>query len=156
MRCRFSSVFDRAPLIQPILFKTAIYWIAVFFARLAERFIRFAVVEGHWPGEFPAYLVTTFSWRRFVAISLWILVLFFIYVTVTEFIQLFGRTEMGRLFFTSRPSELQLNRRQRARELLRFGRLADEHTADEFRDPGSPAHRQLVEIVRRLARASRG
>jgi hypothetical protein len=77
-------------------------------------------------------------------------------VTATEIIQLFGRTEMARLFFTSRPSELQLNRRQRARELLRFGRLADEHTADEFRDPGSAAHRQLVEIVRRLARASRG
>jgi len=152
----FLKIFDRAPLIQPILFKTAIYWIAVFFARLAERFIRFAVIEGHWPGGFPAYLATTFSWRRFVAISLWILVLFFIYVTATEFIQLFGRTEMGRLFFTSRPSELQLNRRQRARELLRFGRLADEHTADEFRDPGSPAHRQLVEIVRRLARVSRG
>ena len=152
----FLKLFDRAPLIQPILFKTGVYWIAVFFARLAERFIRFAIIEGHWPGGFPAYLATTFSWRRFVAISLWILVLFFIYVTVTEFIQLFGRTEMGRLFFTSRPSELQLNRRQRARELLRFGRLADEHTADEFRDPGSPAHRQLVEIVRRLARASRG
>ena len=92
------------------------YWIAVFFARLAERFIRFAIIEGHWPGDFPAYLATTFSCRRFVAISLWILVLFFIYVTVTEFIQLFGRTEMSRLFFTSRPSELQLNRRQRARD----------------------------------------
>src|SRR5215475_9934101 len=35
----FLKLFDRAPLIQPILFKTAVYWIAVFFARLAERFL---------------------------------------------------------------------------------------------------------------------
>src|SRR5262245_29284725 len=32
----FLKLFDRAPLIQPILYKTAIYWVAVFFARLAE------------------------------------------------------------------------------------------------------------------------
>ena len=37
----FLKLFDRAPLIQPILFKTAVYWVAVFFARLAERFVHF-------------------------------------------------------------------------------------------------------------------
>jgi hypothetical protein len=150
----FLKLFDRAPLIQPILFKTAIYWIAVFLARLAERFLRFTL-DGNWPGDFPAYLATSFSWPRFIAISLWILVLFLIYVTASEIVQLFGRGEMRRLFFTSRPSELQLNRRQRARELLRFSRLADDHSAEEFRDPASPAHGELVEIVQRLARPPR-
>ena len=148
----FLKLFDRAPLIQPILFKTAVYWVAVFVARLAERFVHFAVVDGHRPGDFAAYLISGFSWHRFTAISLWILVLFLMYVTATEFSQLFGRGEMRRLFLTSRPSDLQLNRRQRARELLRFSRLADEHSVDEFRDPASTAHRQLVEIVQRLAR----
>ena len=33
----FLKLFDRAPLIQPILFKTTIYWIATFLARLADR-----------------------------------------------------------------------------------------------------------------------
>ena len=33
--------YDRAPLIQPILFKTAFYWVIVFFARLLERFVHF-------------------------------------------------------------------------------------------------------------------
>jgi hypothetical protein len=80
-------------------------------------------------------------------------VLFLIYVTASEFIQLFGPAEMRRLLFASRPSELQLNRRQRARELLRLGRLTDEHEVDQFRDPGSAVHQQLVEIVERLARA---
>ena len=150
----FLKLFDRAPLIQPILFKTAVYWVAVFFARLGERFVRFSLIDGNWPGAFPSYLATSFSWRRFVAISLWVLVLFFIYVTVSEFIQLFGQREMRRLLFTSRPTHLQLNRRQRARELLRFSRLADEHSVEEFRDATSGAHGELVEIVQRLARAS--
>jgi hypothetical protein len=99
-----------------------------------------------------AYLVTTFSWHHFSAISLWILALFLIYVTATEFSHLFGPGELRRLFFTSRPSELQLNRRQRMRELLRLSRLADAHSAGEFRNPASDAHRELVEIVQRLAR----
>src|SRR5215813_4791016 len=147
----FIKLFDRAPLIQPILFKTAVYWVAVFFARLAERFVHFSFVDGNRPGDFPAYLISTFSWHRFTAISLWIFVLFLIYETASEFTQLLGPAEMRRLLFTYRPSELQLNRRQRARELLRLSRLADEHEAAEFRDPRSAAHHQLVEIVERLA-----
>jgi hypothetical protein len=151
----FIKLFDRAPLIQPILFKTAIYWVAVFFARLAERFVHYSVVDGNPPGEFPGHLITTFSWHRFTAISLWILVLFLIYVTASEFTQLLGPAEMRKLLFAYRPSELQLNRRQRIRELLRLSRLADEHQVTEFRDPGSAAHRQLVQIVERLALAPR-
>jgi hypothetical protein len=143
--------YDRAPLIRPILFKTAFYWIVVFFARLLERFVHF-VFDGNQPGDFISYLITSFSWHRFSAISLWILVLFLIYVTATEVSHLFGPGELRRLFFTSRPSELQLNRRQRMRELLRLSRLADAHSAGEFRNPGSAAHRELVEIVQRLAR----
>ncbi len=150
----FLKLFDRAPLIQPILFKTAVYWVAVFFARLAERFVHF-LVDGNRPGDFAAYLISSFSWHRFIAISLWIFVLFLIYVTASEFSQLFGPAEMRRLLFAYRPSELQLNRRQRARELMRLSRLADEHEVDEFRDPGSAAHHELVEIVERLARAPR-
>jgi hypothetical protein len=92
----FLKRFDRAPLIRPILFKTAIYWVAVFFARLIERFVHFSLIDGHAPGEFGAYLVTSFSWSRFV----------------------------------------------------------DEHAADELGDPASDAHRQLDEIIRRLARPS--
>jgi hypothetical protein len=144
-------LYDRAPLIQPILFMTAFYWVVVFLVRLLERFVRF-VMEGNAPADFPSYLITTFSWHRFSAVSLWLLVLFLIYVTASEFSQLFGPGEMPRLLFTHRPSELQLNRRQRARELLRLSRLADAHSGAEFRDPTSIAHRELVDIVDRLAR----
>ena len=146
--------YDRAPLIQPILFKTAFYWVTVFFARLLERFVHFSLIERNPTGDFFPYLITTFSWHRFSAISLWILVLFLIYVTASEFSQLFGPGELQRLFFTYRPSALQLNRRQRFRELLRLSRLTDEHSVDEFRDPANPAHRQLIDILQGLARMS--
>ena len=147
----FLRRYDRAPLIQPILFKTAVYSVVVFLVRILERFVHFAL-EGNSLGEFFPYLITTFSWHRFSAISLWILVLFLIYVTVSEFSQLFGRGELWRMFFTSRPSALQLNRRQRLREVLRLSRLMDEHARDEFRDPTSAAHQEMVHIVERLAR----
>lgn len=83
---------------------------------------------------------------------MWIFVLFLIYVTVSEFSQLFGPGELRRLFFTSRPSELQLNRRQRIRELLQLSRLMDAHSIDEFRDPANPAHHELIEVLQPLAR----
>lgn len=143
--------YDRAPLIQPILYKTAFYWVVVFFARLLERFVHF-LLEGNPPADFFPYLATTFSWHRFCAISLWILVLFLIYVTVSEFSQLFGPGELRRLFLTYRPTELQLNRRQRMRELLRLSRLMDAHSIGEFRDPTSLAHQELIEILQPLAR----
>jgi hypothetical protein len=81
-------------------------------------------------------------------------VLFLIYVTATEFSQLFGPGELRRLFFTYRPSELQLNRRQRIREMLRLSRLIDAHSRDEFRDPTSAPHQELIDILEGLARMS--
>jgi hypothetical protein len=73
-------------------------------------------------------------------------------VIATEFGQLFGRGELRRLFLTSRPSDLLLNRRQRIRQLLRLSRLMDAHSIDEFRDPTNPAHRRLLDILQPLAR----
>jgi hypothetical protein len=148
----FLRRYDRAPLIQPILFKTFVYWAVVFLARLLEHFVRFWLIEGNPVGDFLPHMRATFSWHRFAAIQLWILVLFLIYVTASELNHLFGDGELRRILLTHRRSELQLNRRQRIRELARLSQLADEHSVDEFRDPTSAAHHQLVEIVRHLAR----
>lgn len=148
----FIRRYDRAPLIRPILFKTLVYWVAVFIARLLEQFLRFWLIERHPVHDFLPHMIATFSWHRFAAIQLWILVLFLIYVTASELNHLFGDGELRRILFTHRRSELQLNRRQRIRELRRLSDLADAHSVDEFRDPTSTAHHQLVDIVRRLAR----
>ena len=146
--------YDRAPLIQPILYKTAFYWVIVFLVRLIEHFVRFCLVEHHPIGDFLPHMIATFSWDRFAAIQIWTLVLFLIYVTGSELNHLFGDGELRRILFTHRRSELQLNRRQRIRELRRLSDLADAHTVAEFRDPTSAAHHQLVDIVRRLARVN--
>src|SRR6516225_1756286 len=143
--------FDRAPLIRPILFKTVFYSVAVFIARLLEHWIEYLLSSDYVFGGFLKHEIATFSWHRFIAIQLWILVLFLIYVTASEFNHLFGEGELGRVLFTHRPSELQLNRRQRIRELVRLSKLADAHSVAEFRNPASAVHNQLIDIVRRLA-----
>ena len=147
----FIRCYDRAPLLWPILYKTLVYWAFVFVARLLEALVEF-LMHGHSLGEFPSHLASTFSWDRFAAIQIWIFVLFLIYVTASELNELFGQGELRRIFLTHRRSELQRNRRQRIRELVHLSRLADAHSDQEFRDPTSAAHRQLIEIVRRLAR----
>jgi len=148
----FLRRYDRAPLIQPILFKTFVYWAAVFVARLLEAFVHFWLIEHNPAGGFLPHIVAIFSWHHFAAVQIWILVLFLIYVTASELNDLFGDGELRRILFTHRRSELQLNRRQHIRELVRLSRLTDAHSVDEFRDPTSAAHHQLIDIVRRLAR----
>jgi hypothetical protein len=143
--------YDRAPLIRPILFKTVFYSVAVFIARMLEHWIEYLLSRDYVFGGFLKHEIAAFSWDRFIAIQLWILVLFLIYVTASEVTHLFGEGELWHLLFTSRPSELPLDRRQRIGELIRLSKLADAHSVDEFSDPKSPAHSQLVEIVRRLA-----
>lgn len=143
--------YDRAPLIRPVLFKTAFYWAAVFIVHLLEEWIRYRLGADYVFGGFVPHQIATFSWAHFIAVQLWILVLFLIYVTAHEFNHLFGEGELWHLLFGSRPSELPLDRRQRIRELIRLSHLADTHSLDEFRDPSSAAHSELVGIVGRLA-----
>jgi hypothetical protein len=142
--------YDRAPLIRPILFKTVFYSVAVFIARLLEHWIEYLLSGDYVFGGFLKHEITTFSWHRFIAIQLWIFVLFLVYVTASELNHLFGEGELWHLLITSRPSELPLNRRQRILQLVRLSKLADAHSVDEFRDPTSSAHAELVEIVRRI------
>jgi len=147
--------YDRAPLIRPILFKAAFYWAVVLVARLLEHWIRFWLVEHHPLGTFLPHMVAMFDWHRFIAIQLWIFVLFLIYETATELNHLFGEGELWHLAVAARPSELPLDRRQRILELVRLSKLADAHSIGEFRDPTTIAHTQLVDIVRRIAREPR-
>src|SRR6478752_4551502 len=60
----FMRRFDGAPMIQPILFKSAIYWICVLIARLAEEFVHFVAADGA-IAYFGDHLAGHFSWARF-------------------------------------------------------------------------------------------
>ena len=149
----FMRRFEGAPLIQPILFKSAIYWVVVFVVRIAEGFVHF-VHGGGSPGAFLPNLVETFSWTQFLFVQVWLMVLFLIYVTIHELDTLFGYGELPRLFFRWRSSEAKLTRRQRIRLLARLSRLTEAHDLAEFKNPSTPAHAELVQIVTLLAEPS--
>ena len=146
----FMRRFDGAPMIQPILFKSAIYWLCVFMVRLAERLVHFLAADGV-IADFPTHLVEHFSWPRFLSIQVWLMVLFLVYVTTHEFNMLLGDGELYRLFFRWRSSEAKLSRRQRIRLLTRLNRLTQANPVGAFSDRGSPAHTELVAILQQLA-----
>jgi hypothetical protein len=147
---RFMRRFDGAPLIQPILFKSSIYWLCVFVFRLVEGLFHF-VSEGGAVGDFPSYLITHFSWSRFLVIQIWLMVLFLVYVTAHELNALFGDGELPRLFLRWHSSEAKLTRRQRIRLLTRLNRLTEANPVEVISEKGSPAHTELVRILRELA-----
>ena len=146
----FMHRFDGAPLIQPILFKSVIYWVFVFVLRIADSLIHF-LLEGRALGDFPDFLLAQFSWPHFLAIQVWLMVLFLVYVTAHELNTMFGDGELARLFLRWHSSEAKLTRRQRIRLLTRLNRLTEANSVEVISERGSPAHAELVGILRQLA-----
>jgi hypothetical protein len=146
----FMRRFDGAPMIQPILFKSAIYWPCVLIVRLADEVVRF-VVAGGAIAAFGDHLVDHFSLARFLSIQIWLMVLFLVYVTIHEVNELFGDGELYRLFFSWRSSEAKLTRRRRIRLLTRLNRLTEANPIEAFSDRTSPVHTELVAILLELA-----
>jgi hypothetical protein len=146
----FMRRFDGAPMIQPILFKSAIYWLCVLIVRLAEELVHF-VAAGGAIAAFGDHLVDHFSLPRFLSIQIWLMVLFLVYVTIHELNELFGDGELYRLFFRWRSSEAKLTRRQRIRLLTRLNRLTEANPIEAFSERTSPVHIELVAILHELA-----
>jgi hypothetical protein len=146
----FLRRFDTAPLFQPVLFKTFIYWAVVFVVRFLEKLGHYWLAGGTLSG-IPEYLEKHFSWNRFVAIQIWIFVLFLIYTLAAELNSLFGNGELMKILFTRRSSELKLSRRQRIRTLVRLSRLTEAHTLDELRDRNTTAHTEMIDLISGLA-----
>src|SRR6516165_9367811 len=142
--------FDGRPLIQPILFKTAIYWWCILVVRLAEELIYF-LVGGGAISDFPTFLVEHFSWPRFLSIQIWLMVLFLVYVTAHELNTLFGDGELCRLFFRWRSTEAKLTRRERIRLLVRLNRLTEANSVEVIADRSTPEHQELKAILHKLA-----
>ena len=147
---RFMRRFDGAPMLQPILFKSAIYWLCVLIVRLAEELAHF-VAAGGAINDFRDHLAGQFPLARFLSIQIWLMVLFLVYVTLHELNELFGDGELYRLFFRWRSSEAKLTRRQRIRLLTRLNRLTEANPIEAFSDRTSPVHTELVAILHQLA-----
>ena len=146
----FMRRFDGAPMIQPIIFKTAIYWLCILIVRLAEELVHF-LANGRTVTGFPTYLLESLSWSRFLSIQIWLMVLFLVYVTVHELNTLFGDGELYRLFIRWRSSEAKLTRRRRVRLLIRLNRLTEANSIEAISERGSLAYAELVDILRELA-----
>ena len=136
-------------MIQPILFKSVIYWVCVLIVRLVEEIAHF-VAAGGAITAFGDHFANHFSLPRFLSIQIWLMVLFLIYVTIHELNELFGDGELYRLFFRWRSSEAKLTRRQRIRLLTRLNRLTEANPIEAFSDRTSPVHTELVAILHEL------
>ena len=142
--------FDNAPLILPILFKSGIYFAVVCAVRFIEKVIEF-LSHGGSLQDIAHYATTNFTWDRFFAIQLWILVLFLLYTFIVELNALFGDGELVHILFTRRSTELKQTRRKRMRTLVTLSRLADAHTTVELADSSTTAHKQMIDLIRSLA-----
>jgi hypothetical protein len=94
----FLRRFDTGPKIQPVLFKTTVYWAAVFLVRFLEKLFEYFHAGGNLSG-IPEYVSTHFTWDRFAAIQIWIFVLFLVYTSVAELDVRFGKGELMKIFF---------------------------------------------------------
>jgi hypothetical protein len=149
----FLRRFDTEPLLYPILFKTVVYCLFVFVARLLEANIRYAIEHGG-IGGIGMFLVEHFSWHRFAFIQIWIFVLFLIYVTASELNILFGQGELWRILTRRSSTTLKLTRRRRIRALTRLGRLTAGHDIGEIADPSNEVHHQIIRLIVDLAASS--
>jgi hypothetical protein len=102
----FLRRFGTAPMIQPVLFKTIVYWATVFLVRFLEKLVEYLFAGGTL-GAIPEYVATHFTWHRFAAIQIWIFVLFLIYTSVEELNARLGDGELMKMFFTRRSSEMK-------------------------------------------------
>jgi hypothetical protein len=95
----FLRHFDKAPMIRPVLFKTIVYWAVVFLVRFLEKLVEYLFAGGT-PSGIPEYVSTHFTWHRFAAIQIWILVLFLIYTSVAELNARLGNGNLLKIFFS--------------------------------------------------------
>lgn len=146
----FLRRFNTAPLIWPVVYKAVVYFAVVFVVRFLEKLVEYAVHGGTLAG-ISDYVATHFTWHRFFAIQIWILILFLVYTFITELNELFGDGELYRILFTWRSTDLKLTRRQRIRILTKLSRLTTAHTRDELRDPATRAHAEMLRLLRELA-----
>jgi hypothetical protein len=102
----FLTRFDTAPMIQPVLFKTIVYWAVVFLVRFLEKLVEYVFAGGTLSG-IPEYVSTHFTWHRFAAIQIWIFVLFLVYTSVEELNARLGNGEFMKIFFSRRSSGMK-------------------------------------------------
>jgi hypothetical protein len=97
-RLPFLNRFREAPLIVPILYKTFLYSLLVVAVRMLEELAEFLFDARGFAAAWQS-AEQDFTWHRFVAVQVWLVVSFLIYVGVAELARRLGRGELRRLLF---------------------------------------------------------
>jgi len=118
--------------------------------RILERIVHFARDADGFGAAF-ADALASFSWRRFAAVQIWLVITFLVYVTFSELNDLLGDGQLGRLLFRYRRRELQLSRRQHVRTLVELNRMAQNAPPEQLLDPTSPTAVRALALLRSLA-----
>jgi len=145
-RVRIIDKFRGAPLIQPILYKSLFYSLVLLVVRFVERWIDYSIDAGG-PGAGFEVLLARMDWHRFIAVHLWILFCFLVYVAATELGALTGEGQLLRLFFRHRSRQHRLTRRQHVRALMELSRLAENTPRERLLDPASVEGHRLIALM---------
>ena len=150
---RIINKFRGAPLIQPILYRSAFYSLVVLVVRFIEKVVEFALNAQGFGAAF-RHSMHDFTWHTVRGgPPVWIFICFSVYVAATELNALLGEaTSRGCSFIISRQVELRLNRRQHVRALMELSRLAENTPREQLLDPATPQGSRLVAIVDALRR----
>jgi len=94
----FVNKFPDKPLIYNIVWKTFIYVLAVLLARYLEHIIPFLRQDG---GVIAAHrhLMQEIIWEHFLAVQIWLVVLFLFYSVLFELVRVLGKKRVIKLFF---------------------------------------------------------
>jgi len=94
----FINKFPDKPLIYNIVWKTAIYVLAVLLARYVEHLLPFLKEDGGFVAAHQ-HLLREVVWPRFWAIQIWFVVLFFFYSMLVELVRALGKERVLKMFF---------------------------------------------------------
>jgi len=94
----FMNKFPDKPLMYNMAWKTFIYVLAILLVRYVEELIPFLKKEGGFM-EANQHLLREMVWPRFWAIQIWLVVLFFFYSALVEFVHALGKERVIKMFF---------------------------------------------------------
>lgn len=94
----FANAFSNKPLIYNTLWKTLIYSLGGFAFRFMEKLAPFVLTQGNVATGYEHFL-NELDWPRFWAVQIWIVLLFFFFAVVREFMRVLGRDRVRRMFF---------------------------------------------------------
>lgn len=101
----FLNRFPEKPLIYNVVWKTAIYLVAVLFVRYVEHLLPFVREHGDLVVA-NRRLLDEVVWPHFWAVQIWLLVLFFVYCALRELIRVLGRDRVRSMFFGAKRPRL--------------------------------------------------